>query len=309
MMSPSMSRSAEALSVVGMTSPEALRGWRRMLRVTPCATTSRRAATNSRASSRLMNREIDCSSTSSRRRPSRRETASLASRILPSRSQTNTGSGALAMMMSAASAGLPVPIPTLHGISAISCPPAGPVFVDPESRIVEESVKSIKDLHKSSLVDAQSEPSNAVEFDCRGCWRPNRSTSGGALTPARFVAAGRSDVAGVVMAAATFPKQHLAGVISAFRVCGVHRMPSPTVRAVQFVTGVQRRMFARVIDGAHKAACILSPWADSSGPLCGPRLKLGGAGGPGVPKRASPNATEPPEGNMQPGVQVPRLAT
>src|SRR5215510_7282569 len=52
-----------------------------------------------------MNRETDCSSTSSRCRPSRRETASLASRILPSRSHTKTGSGALEMMRSAASAG------------------------------------------------------------------------------------------------------------------------------------------------------------------------------------------------------------
>src|SRR5881409_3064948 len=45
---------------------------------------------------------MDCSRTSSRRSPSRRETASFASRILPSRSHMKTGSGAFAMMMSAA---------------------------------------------------------------------------------------------------------------------------------------------------------------------------------------------------------------
>src|SRR5215831_8182706 len=108
MMLPSVSRRADAFSVVGIISPDALRGCRRTLRVTSRSTTSRRAATNSRAWSCERKREMDCSSTSSRRRPRRRETASFASRILPSRSQTKTGSGAFAMMMSAASGGLTV---------------------------------------------------------------------------------------------------------------------------------------------------------------------------------------------------------
>src|SRR5438128_1571336 len=98
---PSASRSAEALRLVGITSPVAARGLRRALRVTPRSTTSRRAAVNSRVSSSLMKRESDCSTTSSRRKPSNWETASLASRIFPSRSETNTGSGAFLMMMSA----------------------------------------------------------------------------------------------------------------------------------------------------------------------------------------------------------------
>src|SRR5262249_39013058 len=101
---PSGSRRAEAFSVVAMVSPLALRGLRRALRVTPFSTTSRSAAVNSRVSSALMKRDSDCSTTSSRRKPSSWETASLACRILPSRSETNTGSGALAMMMSAPSA-------------------------------------------------------------------------------------------------------------------------------------------------------------------------------------------------------------
>src|SRR5256712_13507994 len=71
--------------------------------MTPRSTTSRSAAVNSRVSSGLMKRESDCSSTSSWRNPSSWETASLACRILPSRSDTNTGSGAFAMMMSASS--------------------------------------------------------------------------------------------------------------------------------------------------------------------------------------------------------------
>src|SRR5919108_207689 len=103
---PSGSRSAEAFRLVGITSPEALRGLRTTFRVTPRSTTSPRAATNSRVSSGLMKRCRDCSSTSSRRKPSSCETASFACRIFPSRSETNTGSGAFAMMMSAASAAL-----------------------------------------------------------------------------------------------------------------------------------------------------------------------------------------------------------
>ena len=67
---PSGSRRAEAFSVVGMTSPVALRGFSRALRVTPFSTTSRRAAVNSRVSSGLMNRDSDCSITSSGRKPS-----------------------------------------------------------------------------------------------------------------------------------------------------------------------------------------------------------------------------------------------
>ncbi len=100
---PSGSRNAEALRVVGITSPLALRGLRTALRVTPRSTTSRSAAVNSRFSSGLMKRESDCSRSSSGRNPSSSETASLAWRILPSRSETNTGSGAFAMMMSASS--------------------------------------------------------------------------------------------------------------------------------------------------------------------------------------------------------------
>src|ERR1041385_3589205 len=98
---PSLSRRADALREVGITSPVAERGLSRALRVTPRSTTSRRAAVNSRVSSSLMKRESDCSTTSSCRKPSSCETASLAWRILPSRSETNTGSGADLMMMSA----------------------------------------------------------------------------------------------------------------------------------------------------------------------------------------------------------------
>ncbi len=98
---PSGSRKAEALRLVGMTSPLALRGFKTTFRITPRSTTSRSAAVNSRVSSGLMKRESDCSSTSSWRNPSSCETASLACRILPSRSETKTGSGALAMIMSA----------------------------------------------------------------------------------------------------------------------------------------------------------------------------------------------------------------
>ena len=101
---PSESRRAEALRLVGITSPDAERGLRTASRVTPCSTTSFKAAVNSRVSSALMKRDRDCSTTSSRRKPRSWETASFAWRILPSRSETNTGSGAFAMMMSASSA-------------------------------------------------------------------------------------------------------------------------------------------------------------------------------------------------------------
>ena len=84
-----------------MTSPDGVRGLSRALRVTPLATTSRRAAVNSRVSSGLMNRDSDCSITSSGRNPSSWTTASLAWRILPSRSETNTGSGAFLIRLSA----------------------------------------------------------------------------------------------------------------------------------------------------------------------------------------------------------------
>src|SRR2546425_10494731 len=100
---PSGSRSAEALRVVGITSPRALRGVSRVLRVTLPSRTSRSAAVNSRVSSALMKRDSDCSRSSSGRKPSSADTASLACRIFPSRSDTNTGSGALAIMMSASS--------------------------------------------------------------------------------------------------------------------------------------------------------------------------------------------------------------
>ena len=98
---PSGSRNAEAFSVVGITSPLAVRGLSRALRVTPFSTTSRRAAVNSRVSSGLMSRESDCSTSSSGRKPRSWETASLAWRILPSRSETNTGSGAFLIRLSA----------------------------------------------------------------------------------------------------------------------------------------------------------------------------------------------------------------
>src|SRR6267143_4112022 len=132
---PSGSRRAEAFRLVGMTSPLALRGFRTTFRMTPRSTTSRSAAVNSRVSSGLMNRESDCSRTSSCRKPRSWETASLAWRILPSRSETKTGSGALAMMMSASSdprhlAPLASPLTTSgcvtsSGRLAISDPPLG----------------------------------------------------------------------------------------------------------------------------------------------------------------------------------------
>src|SRR5205823_1190643 len=98
---PSVSRRAEAFRHVGITSPVAARGLRRAFLVTPRSTTSRSAAVNSRVSSSLMKRESDCSTTSSRRKPRSSETASLASRIFPSRSETNTGSGAFLIRLSA----------------------------------------------------------------------------------------------------------------------------------------------------------------------------------------------------------------
>src|SRR3989442_627160 len=125
---PSGSRSAEALRLVGMTSPLALRGFRPAFRMTPRSTTSRSAAVNSRVSSRLMKRESDCSSTSSCRNPSSWETASLACRIFPSRSETNTGSGALAMMMPASS--------EPRDLTALVSPSTTPDCVLSSSRVV-----------------------------------------------------------------------------------------------------------------------------------------------------------------------------
>ena len=98
---PSESLKPEALSVVGMTSPEALRGLSRTLRVTPRSTTSRRAAMNSRVSSAEIMRDKDCSITSSGRNPNRSKTASFACRIFPRKSLTKTGSGAFLMRLSA----------------------------------------------------------------------------------------------------------------------------------------------------------------------------------------------------------------
>src|SRR5213594_1204686 len=98
---PSGSRSAEALRVVGITSPLALRGLSRALRVTPRSTTSRSAARNARVSSGEMMRESDCSISSSGRKPRSAKTASFACRIFPSRSETNTGSGAFLIKLSA----------------------------------------------------------------------------------------------------------------------------------------------------------------------------------------------------------------
>jgi hypothetical protein len=95
------SRSADAFRVVGITSPLALRGFSRAFRVTPRSTTSRSAARNSRVSSAEMMRERDCSMSSSGRKPSSAKTASLACRIFPSRSDTNTGSGAFLIRLSA----------------------------------------------------------------------------------------------------------------------------------------------------------------------------------------------------------------
>src|SRR5438128_8321810 len=98
---PSASRRAEAFRVVGMTSPAALRGFSRTLRVTPRSTTSRSAAMNSRVSSAEMMRDKDCSITSSGRNPRSSKTASLAWRIFPRRSLTKTGSGAFLIRLSA----------------------------------------------------------------------------------------------------------------------------------------------------------------------------------------------------------------
>ena len=98
---PSVSWRAEALSVVGMPSPLALRGLSLALRVTPRSTTSRSAAKNSRVSAEEMMRESDCSMSSSGRKPRSAKTASLACRIFPSRSDTNTGSGAFLIKLSA----------------------------------------------------------------------------------------------------------------------------------------------------------------------------------------------------------------
>ncbi len=98
---PSGSRRAEALRVVGITSPLALRGLSRALRVTPRSTTSRRAAKNSRVSSDEMMRDSDCSISSSGRKPRSAKTASLACKIFPSRSETKTASGAFLIKLSA----------------------------------------------------------------------------------------------------------------------------------------------------------------------------------------------------------------
>ena len=97
---PSASLRAEAFNVVGITSPDALRGWSLAFRVTPRSTTSRSASMNSRVSSGEMMRERDCSISSSARNPRRANTASLAWWVLPSRSDTNTGSGAFLMRLS-----------------------------------------------------------------------------------------------------------------------------------------------------------------------------------------------------------------
>ena len=86
--------------MVGITSPEALRGWRITLRVTP---RSYDLVEGGDELLRLLlaDERSDCSSTVLAEARSC-ETASLAWRILPSRSETNTGSEAFAMMMSAA---------------------------------------------------------------------------------------------------------------------------------------------------------------------------------------------------------------
>src|SRR5262249_6451613 len=55
------------------------------------------------------------------------ETASFASRILPSRSQTKTGSGAFAMMMSAASVGLAARSTTGDRVSDMALPSGRPI--------------------------------------------------------------------------------------------------------------------------------------------------------------------------------------
>ena len=99
---PSGSRRADALSVVGITSPLALRGFSRALRVTPFATTSRRAAVNSRVSSGLMKRDSDCSIDLVRPEPEQLGDGVVGLEDLALQVRTNTGSGALAMMISAA---------------------------------------------------------------------------------------------------------------------------------------------------------------------------------------------------------------
>jgi hypothetical protein len=75
---PSVSLNAEAFSVVGITSPDALRGWSLELRVTPRSTTSRSAIMNSRvrprASVLLVTRYRHCScGKGSSRRDARRD--------------------------------------------------------------------------------------------------------------------------------------------------------------------------------------------------------------------------------------------
>ena len=98
---PSGSRRAEAFSVVGMTSPLALRGLSRALRVTPLLDHLAQGGGELARLLRADERESDCSISSSGRKPSSWETASLAWRILPSRSETNTGSGAFLIRLSA----------------------------------------------------------------------------------------------------------------------------------------------------------------------------------------------------------------
>jgi hypothetical protein len=67
---------------------------------------------------------------------------------------------------------------------------------------------------------------------------------------ARFVAARRADLAGVVPPAAAFP-EHQAGVLGAFSVgCG-NRMP-PAVRAVNFIARTKCRILDREISQPHR---------------------------------------------------------
>ncbi len=54
----------------------------------------------------------------------------------------------------------------------------------------------------------------------------------------------RADLTGVVLLTATFPEQHFCRVVGTGRVNCTHKMPMPAMRAVQLVTGMERRIVA-----------------------------------------------------------------
>ena len=61
----------------------------------------------------------------------------------------------------------------------------------------------------------------------------------------------RADLTGVVPPAAALPVQHLRRVLGACGVNRAHGMPALTVRAVQFIAGMERRVYRREITHAH----------------------------------------------------------